>query len=642
MSEYSSLKATINANVKTNDNQEITGSIMNSVLNAMVNSLGAGYQFMGVATPTNPGSAQTPDYKCFYIATTPGTYTNLGGLVVADGEVAILKYDTSWTKEVTGIATAESVSQLGQEVNDIADFTSSSVDVSQYDEGLRLMMSGTSVVADTNANYNTVKPFTIPANTRIVIDCWSAEPICVLAQFVGDGYLPLIADDTPGVASLSHYEMFTAVEIPNAVCCYRINASPIIVLNTLSGGMVKELLENIDDINNDIDNINNDIDDIMTTEQSTPTITIGESSGRLTLQYDGSVLHDSNANYNITSPFTIPAKTELKLKCYASTTIVVLAIKNGDNYKNLVADTSGDGTPSLREYSYYAEEEIKKVVCCYRIDANPSISFNAITGGVIKTILDSGVLSLSGLLNKYKGKRISILGDSISTFGTPSSTNEDGTYCYSYYPAATCRYSEDGNDSIQFDVNNTYWMKLIKHLEASLGINDSWRGALVSGSKSGNELNNQTRISHLGENGSPDVILVFGGTNDAGNSVTLGTFNTENPANYTDAEIAALPVSTFADGYRTMLIRLMKTYPSAEIVVLLPTFTVSYYPIDSLDDYVEMIKTECDFFGIRYIDLRTTKINVYNKSSFLVDGIHPNVAGMALLEDLIYRKMLFE
>lgn len=117
MSEYSSLKATINANVKTNGNQEITGSVMNSVLNAMVNSLGAGYQFIGVATPTNPGSAQTPDYKCFYIATTPGTYTNLGGLVVADGEVALLKYGTSWTKEVTGIASVDQINQLGQYVD---------------------------------------------------------------------------------------------------------------------------------------------------------------------------------------------------------------------------------------------------------------------------------------------------------------------------------------------------------------------------------------------------------------------------------------------------------------------------------------------------------------------------------------------
>lgn len=114
MSEYSSLKATIDANIKANNNQEITGSIMNSVLNEMVNSLGEGYQFMGVATPTNPGSAQTPDYKCFYLATTPGTYTNLGGLVVADGEVALLKYGTSWTKEVTGIASNEKLTELDQ------------------------------------------------------------------------------------------------------------------------------------------------------------------------------------------------------------------------------------------------------------------------------------------------------------------------------------------------------------------------------------------------------------------------------------------------------------------------------------------------------------------------------------------------
>ena len=120
MSNYASLKATINANVKTNGNQEITGAVMNSVLNAMVDSVGAGYQYMGIATPTSPGTDQTPDYKCFYIATTPGTYSHLGGLVVADGEVAILKYDTSWHKDLTGAATASQVSQLEQKVDGLA------------------------------------------------------------------------------------------------------------------------------------------------------------------------------------------------------------------------------------------------------------------------------------------------------------------------------------------------------------------------------------------------------------------------------------------------------------------------------------------------------------------------------------------
>lgn len=106
MANYANIKATIDANIRANGNEEITGPVLNSVLNAMVNTLGAGYQFEGVATPTNPGTAQTPDYKAFYLATTPGTYTNLGGIVVEDGEVAILKYDSSWTKVVSGIASA--------------------------------------------------------------------------------------------------------------------------------------------------------------------------------------------------------------------------------------------------------------------------------------------------------------------------------------------------------------------------------------------------------------------------------------------------------------------------------------------------------------------------------------------------------
>lgn len=260
------------------------------------------------------------------------------------------------------------------------------------------------------------------------------------------------------------------------------------------------------------------------------------------------------------------------------------------------------------------------------------------SGGNVRTkYFDSSYLG--GIASRYAGKRLSILGDSISTFGDPSATNENGTYCYSYYPSASCRYSTDGNDSIRFDVENTYWMKLIRKAGMKLGVNDSYRGTKVSGTS--NAFNLQARINHLGENGTPDVILVFGGTNDAGASVTVGTFDTTNPQSYTDEDIAALPVTTFADAYRTMLIRLMKTYPLAEIVVILPTFTSSYYTITDLDNYVEIIKEACDFFGIKYIDARCTGINVYNRATYLVDGIHPNVKGMDLLFNKIYRQLIF-
>lgn len=112
MSNYNNLKTSIDANIKQNGNQEITGPILNSVLNQMVNILGTGYQFAGVATldpATDPG---TPDAKVFYIANGKGTYTNFGGLEVTEDEVVVLYWDTAWHKVSTGIASQAKLSEL--------------------------------------------------------------------------------------------------------------------------------------------------------------------------------------------------------------------------------------------------------------------------------------------------------------------------------------------------------------------------------------------------------------------------------------------------------------------------------------------------------------------------------------------------
>lgn len=119
MSNYNSLKTTIDANIKQNGRQEITGQILNSVLNAMVTTLGTGYQFAGVATTaTNPG---TPDAKVFYIANGKGTYTNFGGIEVTEDEVVVLYWDSSWHKVSTGIASQAKLTELDQEVKQLYD-----------------------------------------------------------------------------------------------------------------------------------------------------------------------------------------------------------------------------------------------------------------------------------------------------------------------------------------------------------------------------------------------------------------------------------------------------------------------------------------------------------------------------------------
>ena len=231
--------------------------------------------------------------------------------------------------------------------------------------------------------------------------------------------------------------------------------------------------------------------------------------------------------------------------------------------------------------------------------------------------------------NKITKKKVSILGDSISTYQG-----------YMYSPDAYCAYPQTWMDN----VNNTYWMRTILRFNAILGVNDSWAGTMVSNTQPTDSgqygpnrcLSSQTRINHLGENGTPDIIVVYGGTNDIGQQVEIGTFNTENPINYTDAQIAALPVATFADAYRAMLIRLQKTYPTTKIVAIMPNYinsSLDHYISDVLDEYIEMARTICDYFGVKYLDCRTCGITLFNRNTYLGDGIHPNSDGMELISD---------
>lgn len=107
MANYATLKAAIQQVIKANGNNEITGPILQQSLLSMINSLGDGFMFAGIATPsTNPG---TPDQNLYYIASTAGTYSNFNAIVVNANEVAILTYNGSWAKISTGFATSQAL-----------------------------------------------------------------------------------------------------------------------------------------------------------------------------------------------------------------------------------------------------------------------------------------------------------------------------------------------------------------------------------------------------------------------------------------------------------------------------------------------------------------------------------------------------
>ena len=78
-----------------------------------------GHLLMGVAklspTPTVPPVA--PAQKICYIASEAGVYDNFGGIELLDGEVALLMWDTGWTKQSIGAVSAEEFARLARYVS---------------------------------------------------------------------------------------------------------------------------------------------------------------------------------------------------------------------------------------------------------------------------------------------------------------------------------------------------------------------------------------------------------------------------------------------------------------------------------------------------------------------------------------------
>lgn len=100
MANYATLKSAIQAAIKANGNNEITGNLLQQILVSMANSLGAQFQFGGIATvETNPG---TPDYNVAYLVAA-GTYPNFGGLTIPSGYIGVLKYNGQWTAETIAV-----------------------------------------------------------------------------------------------------------------------------------------------------------------------------------------------------------------------------------------------------------------------------------------------------------------------------------------------------------------------------------------------------------------------------------------------------------------------------------------------------------------------------------------------------------
>ena len=259
------------------------------------------------------------------------------------------------------------------------------------------------------------------------------------------------------------------------------------------------------------------------------------------------------------------------------------------------------------------------------------------TQDMLDQFADVVIAALNGMTKLLDGKVVSILGDSISTYTgwIPVADGHNLTH-RARYPENTPFWSGT--------VNDTYWKKIIDTLGAKLGINDSWAGSKVSNSSATNTgdvgpdacMAGITRITNLGANGDPDVIIYYGGTNDAGTGVTIGTF--DSTTTYT-IDLTTNIWNDFATAYKDSIMRLQYYYPNAKIIVLLPTYTTNYYTMGNLDRYNEIIKEICDYFGVDYIDMRRCGINWKNNATTLGDGVHPTIDGFNMMQNYIVAKL---
>ena len=117
-------------------------------------------------------------------------------------------------------------------------------------------------------------------------------------------------------------------------------------------------------------------------------------------------------------------------------------------------------------------------------------------------------------------KSVSVLGDSYSTyenFMTPS-TNELWYYA--------------GNPEAKTDVKNvrqTWWHQVIKENGWRLCINNSYSGATISYTGyDGNDYSARSFNTRMDNLGQPDIIFVFGATNDSWAGSPVGDYKYEN------------------------------------------------------------------------------------------------------------------
>lgn len=214
------------------------------------------------------------------------------------------------------------------------------------------------------------------------------------------------------------------------------------------------------------------------------------------------------------------------------------------------------------------------------------------------------------LYSLFHGKTISVMGDSISTIKDK-------------IPSGNALYY-DNTTGKEMTFERNYWGDIITRFGAVEGIDEAWSGSTI-GSKAAS-MASKDRINKLDDNGTPDVILYYGGSNPDG---SVGTFDPD--ADYAKTVDWAQSYSDTASAYAASLQRMKETYPDAEIIAIIP-----YYEQNNIPKQAEVIEQIAKHYDITTIDLRELR----NQEGISPNNaLHPNMDGHSQIAAYICQQL---
>lgn len=254
-----------------------------------------------------------------------------------------------------------------------------------------------------------------------------------------------------------------------------------------------------------------------------------------------------------------------------------------------------------------------------------------------------------------KGKKISILGDSISTFeGVSNDANANSTI------GGNAVYYEEDNE---YGVTraDTWWQQIIDMFGLKLCVNNSWSGSRVHNAADGKTpsananyfawYSRATQL-HNATSGNPDYIAVYMGTNDLKDATSYKGFKANQSAIITEAaklsNTSYNPTYHFS-AYVRMVDNMLAKYTSAEIYLftLLPHESQNDLNIAAMETYNQSIRDLVTYYQgkskkVYLVDLYaatgiTSDYEVLNKH--LANTLHPNAAGMDVITNCLASAM---